>query len=166
VVGFLCVIAAYVSPDQVFLFLLNSSGAIILFVYLLICLSQLLMRPKIPPERLRVKMWFYPVLTVLTAAVIVAILVQMFVRESTRSQLLLSLLAWAVVLVAYLLRRKAIGEAHLTKEGIAAETRADPWMHEHGVAAQVEVDAVVGEGRLDPAVIRRMAEEGYPNEAP
>jgi hypothetical protein len=24
----------------------------------------------------------------------------------------------------------------------------------------------VGEGRLDPAVIRRMAEEGYPNEAP
>jgi GABA permease len=34
VVGFLCVIAAYVSPDTVFLFLLNSSGAIILFVYL------------------------------------------------------------------------------------------------------------------------------------
>jgi L-asparagine transporter-like permease len=44
VIGFLCVIAAYVSPDQVFLFLLNSSGAIILFVYLMICLSQLRMR--------------------------------------------------------------------------------------------------------------------------
>ena len=68
VIGFLCVIAAYVSPDQVFLFLLNSSGAIILFVYLLICLSQLRMRPTIPPERLKVKMWFYPVLTMLTAA--------------------------------------------------------------------------------------------------
>jgi GABA permease len=166
VIGFLCVIAAYVSPNQVFLFLLNSSGAIILFVYLLISLSQLRMRPKIPPERLKVKMWFYPVLTLLTAAAIVAILVQMFIREGTRSQLLLSLLAWAVVLVAYFTQRKAIGDAHLTDEGVGAESRADSWMHEHGAAAEVEVDAVVGEGRLDPAVIRRMDEEGYPNEAP
>jgi GABA permease len=166
VIGFLCVIAAYVSPDQVFLFLLNSSGAIILFVYLLISLSQLRMRPKIPPERLKVKMWFYPVLTLLTAAAIVAILVQMFIREGTRSQLLLSLLAWAVVLIAYFAQRKAIGDAHLTDEGAGAESRADSWMHEHGAAAEVEVDAVVGEGRLDPAVIRRMDEEGYPNEAP
>jgi GABA permease len=39
-------------------------------------------------------------------------------------------------------------------------------MHEHGAATEVEVDAVVGEGRLSPAVIRRMEEEGYPNEAP
>ena len=60
VIGYLCVIAAYVSPDTVFLFLLNSSGAIILFVYLMIRLSQLVLRPKDPPERLRVKMWFYP----------------------------------------------------------------------------------------------------------
>jgi GABA permease len=166
VVGFLCVIAAYVSPDQVFLFLLNSSGAIILFVYLLIALSQLLMRPKIPPERLKVKMWFYPVLTVLTALAIVGVLVQMLLREGTRSQLLLSLLAWALVLVAYLIRRKTIGAAHLTDEGVAAESRADRWMHEHGAATDVEVDAVVGEGPLDPAVIRRMQEEGYPTEGP
>lgn len=39
VVGFLCVIAAAISPDTVFLFLLNSSGAAILFVYLLIAIS-------------------------------------------------------------------------------------------------------------------------------
>src|SRR3954468_2411519 len=42
IVGFLCVIAAAVSPNTVFLFLLNSSGAIILFVYLLIAVSQLM----------------------------------------------------------------------------------------------------------------------------
>ena len=48
VIGYLCVIAAYVSPDTVFLFLLNSSGAIILFVYLMIAISQLVLRPKIP----------------------------------------------------------------------------------------------------------------------
>jgi GABA permease len=166
VIGFLCVIAAYISPDQVFLFLLNSSGAIILFVYLLICLSQLRMRPTIPPERLKVKMWFYPVLTLLTALAIVGVLVQMFVREGTRSQLLLSLLAWALVLVAYFAQRKTIGDAHLTEQGVGAESRADKWMHEHGAATAVEVDAVVGEGPLDPAYVRRMAEEGYPNEAP
>ncbi|WP_448638597.1 amino acid permease [Geodermatophilus sp. URMC 63] len=166
VIGFLCVIAAYVSPDTVFLFLLNSSGAIILFVYLLITLSQLRMRPTIPPERLRVKMWLYPVLTLLTAAAILAILVQMFVRADTRSQLLLSLLAWALVLVAYAVRRRVIGDAHLTQDGVAAEQRADRWMHEHGAVVDTEVDAAVGEGRLDPRVIRRMDEEGYPTEGP
>ena len=44
VVGFLCVIAAAVSPDTIFAFLLNSSGAIILFVYLLIAISQIVLR--------------------------------------------------------------------------------------------------------------------------
>ncbi|PRY48405.1 gamma-aminobutyrate:proton symporter (AAT family) [Geodermatophilus tzadiensis] len=109
VVGFLCVVAAYVSPDTVFLFLLNSSGAVILFVYLLICLSQLRLRRMVPAESLKVKMWFYPVLTVLTALAIVAVLVQMAVRDDTRSQLVLSLLAWALVLVAYVVRRRAAG---------------------------------------------------------
>ena len=61
IVGFLCVIAAAVSPDTVFLFLLNSSGAIILFVYLLIAVSQLVLRRRTPPERMRVRMWLYPV---------------------------------------------------------------------------------------------------------
>jgi GABA permease len=164
VVGFACVVAAYISPKGVFLFLLNSSGAIILFVYLLISLSQLRMRRTIPPERLRVKMWGFPVLTVLTALAIVGVLISMFVREDTRSQIILSLLAWAVVLVAYAVNRRAMGDAHLTDAGVAAEKRADTWMHEHGPAAELEVDAVVGEGPLDPELIRRVREEGYSNE--
>jgi GABA permease len=164
VIGFLCVIAAYVSPDQVFLFLLNSSGAIILFVYLLICLSQLRMRRMVPPERLKVKMWFYPVLTVLTAAAIIGVLVSMFARGDTRSQIILSLLAWGVVLVAFAVQRRTIGDAHLTEPGLAAEAQADAWMHEHGPAAELQVDAAVGEGMLSPELIRRVREEGYANE--
>jgi len=163
-IGFLCVIAAYVSPDKVFLFLLNSSGAIILFVYLLICLSQLRLRPKTPPERLRVKMWAYPFLTLATAAAILGVLASMFVRDDTRSQVVLSLVAWGVVLVAFAAQRRTIGDAHLTTAGLDAERRADAWMHEHGVAAEVEVDAVVNEGPLNPELIRRMREEGYSNE--
>jgi GABA permease len=166
VVGFLCVIAAAISPDRVFLFLLNSSGAIILFVYLLICLSQLRMRRMVPPEKLIVKMWLYPVLTVLTAAAIVAVLIAMGVGADTRSQLVLSLLAWAVVLVIYALRRRVIGDAHTSAHGVEAEQGADTWMHEHISGAEVEVDAAVGEGPLSPELIRRAREEGYANEAP
>ena len=71
VVGFLSVIAAYVSPDTVFTFLLNSSGAVILFVYFLIAVSQFVLRRRTPEEDLTVKMWFFPVLTIVAAAGIV-----------------------------------------------------------------------------------------------
>jgi len=116
VVGFLCVIAAAVSPDTVFLFLLNSSGAIILFVYLLIAVSQLVLRRRTPPERMRVRMWLYPGLTVATIVAMVAVLASMFARDDTRSQILLSLLSWAVVLVLYVVTRWRGGSVDLTEE--------------------------------------------------
>jgi len=102
VVGFLSVIAAAVSPNTVFAFLLNSSGAIILFVYLLIAVSQIVLRYRTPAARLPVKMWLFPVLSIFTAVAIVAILVQMYLQKEVRSQLLLSLLSWAVVIVVHL----------------------------------------------------------------
>jgi GABA permease len=105
VVGFLSVIAAYVSPDTVFLLLLNSSGAVILFVYLLIAASQFVLRRRTPNADLKVKMWFFPVLTIIAAAGIVEVLVQMAFTKESRSQLLLSLLSWAVVLVLYFVTR-------------------------------------------------------------
>ena len=66
VVGFLCVIAAAISPDTIFAFLLNSSGAVILFVYLLIAVSQIVLRYRADDSQLRVKMWLFPVLSILT----------------------------------------------------------------------------------------------------
>jgi GABA permease len=105
IVGFLSVIAAYVSPNTVFLFLLNSSGAVILFVYLLIAMSQFVLRRRTPEAKLTVKMWFFPVLTILAAVGILAVLAQMGFNEKTRSQLILSLLSWALVLVLYAVTR-------------------------------------------------------------
>ena len=102
VVGFLCVIAAAISPDTIFAFLLNSSGAIILFVYLLIGISQIVLRYRTATPKLKVKMWLFPVLSIFTAVAILAILVQMGIQEDSRSQLILSLLSWAVVIVLYL----------------------------------------------------------------
>jgi GABA permease len=104
-VGFGCVIMAWLAPDTVFLFLLNSSGAIILFVYWLIALSQIVLRRRTPAEKLRVKMWFFPVLSILTLVAISAVLVQMAFDHSARGQLWLSLLSWAVVIGLYFVGR-------------------------------------------------------------
>ena len=117
-------ICAAVSPDTVFLFLLNSSGAIILFVYLLIAVSQLVLRRRTPPERMRVKMWFFPVLTLATIAAMLAVLASMFFRADTRSQILLSLLSWAVVLVLYVVTRWRGGSVDVAEAEPAAQGKA------------------------------------------
>ena len=124
VVGFLCVIAAAVSPDTVFAFLLNSSGAVILFVYLLIAISQIILRRRTGSENLTVKMWLFPVLSVVVVAAIVAVLVQMATNEEVRPQLVLSLLSWAVVVVLYFVSKKLQGKA--PGEDAAATTGAGP----------------------------------------
>lgn len=106
VVGFLCVIAAAISPDTVFLFLLNSSGAIILFVYLLIAISQIILRRRTTAEKLTVKMWGFPVLSFVVVLAILLVLLQMGLQADVRIQLFLSLGAWALVLVLYFATRR------------------------------------------------------------
>lgn len=122
VVGFLCVVAAAFSPDTIFAFLLNSSGAIILFVYLLIVISQIVLRYRTPDSQLRVKMWLFPVLSILTAIGIFAVLVQMFLQEAVRSQLVLSLLSWAVVILLFLANRWYVKRRPVV-EGVAGGDR-------------------------------------------
>jgi GABA permease len=124
VVGFLSVIAAYTSPDTVFLFLLNSSGAVILFVYLLIAVSQLVLRRRTPEDQLVVKMWLFPFLTILTVGGVLAVLVQLGVNADTRSQLFLGLGSWAVALVAYAVTRAMGGSVSPAREGAVEEQAA------------------------------------------
>ncbi len=63
--AFLCTFANYLAPAEVFNFLLASSGAIALLVYLVIALSQLRMRKKLLAQghQLKLKMWLFPWLT-------------------------------------------------------------------------------------------------------
>ncbi len=127
VVGFLCVIAAAVSPETVFSFLLNSSGAIILFVYLLIAISQIILRRRTSSDQLTVKMWLFPVLSIVVVLAILAVLLQMAIQEDVRIQLILSLGAWALVLVLYFatrrLRNRAPVEAVDLPQGAAPASR-------------------------------------------
>ncbi|MCX5147713.1 amino acid permease [Streptomyces sp. NPDC048550] len=113
VFGFAAVYFNYSSPDTVFSFLLNSSGAIALFVWLVICLTQLRMRKILvreAPEKLTVKMWLFPYLTWATAGMITFVLAYMVYDKDNRETVMLSLLVAAVVLVIGVvrdMRRKA-----------------------------------------------------------
>ena len=122
IVGFLCVIAAAFSPDTIFAFLLNSSGAIILFIYCLIGISQIVLRMRDGSANLRVKMWLFPALSIFTVLAIVLILAQMGLERDSRSQLVLSLLSWAVVVVLYLANKWFIGRRPVVAGAIAATT--------------------------------------------
>ncbi|MFF0199449.1 amino acid permease [Streptomyces sp. NPDC005017] len=111
VFGFVAVFFNYKFPDSVFLFLVNSSGAVALFVWLVICFSQLRMRKIIQaesPEKLVVKMWLYPYLTWAAAALIVFVLGYMLTdtEHNGRETVLLSLMVAAVVLVIAVVRQR------------------------------------------------------------
>ena len=67
-----------------------------------------MLRRRTPDDKLVVKMWLYPFLTLVTIVGILAVLVQLGWTEDTRSQLFLGLGSWAVVLVLYFVT-KAMG---------------------------------------------------------
>src|SRR5919112_3225942 len=98
----------YFFPEEIFTWLINASGAIALFVYLLIAVSELVTRRRLEreaPERLELKMWFYPWLTYLSIFGILAVLIAMFFIPGLRPQIIASLISLAVILVAYFLRK-------------------------------------------------------------
>jgi GABA permease len=132
VVGYIAIIAAIVSPKGVFLYLVNASGAIMLFVYLAIAVSQIRIRRRIEasaPERLTLKMWLFPWLSYAVVAAIAGVLIAMGFDHSLASQLLTSLCSLTVVSLAYILtrrrRERASGAAAVhAKEQSDAQSRA------------------------------------------
>ncbi|MFF7574663.1 amino acid permease [Streptomyces sp. NPDC008061] len=125
VFGFVAVFFNYQWPDTVFQFLLNSSGAVALFVWLVICFTQLRMRGIIlreSPEKLVVRMWLFPYLTWATIAMISFVLVYMLTDDSGREQVLLSLLVAAIVVAISLVRdvrQRRAGAAAVTADASA-----------------------------------------------
>ncbi|MFE9673352.1 amino acid permease [Streptomyces sp. NPDC006259] len=90
VFGFGCVLLSYWRPDDVFSWLLNMIGAVILVVWVFIAVSQLRLRRRLEREasqRLVVRMWAFPVLTWVALAGMAAIFVLMAREPGTRVQL-------------------------------------------------------------------------------
>ncbi len=110
--GYAAIGLSVVSPTTVFSFLVSASGAIALFNYLLVALSQLRLRRMLEasaPERLVIRMWLFPYASWLVVAVIVAVLLAMAGTAELRPQFTASLIAVALVLAAFgLLRRRSL----------------------------------------------------------
>jgi aromatic amino acid permease len=88
--GFICVLLSYWRPDDVFPWLLNMIGAVVLVVWIFIALSQLMLRTRLEreePQKLVVRMWLFPWLTCLAMAGMVAIFLLMAQEPDTRVQL-------------------------------------------------------------------------------
>ena len=118
--GYCAVVMSYVSPDKIFYFIINSAGAVALFVYAIICGSQIRMRRSLEasaPEKLKLRMWGYPWLSWLTLALTLVVVASMlFVDSDARAQLYLSLISLAVILGVYaLIRRRSGSEPRKTR---------------------------------------------------
>lgn len=93
--------ANYTLPKEVFEFLLATSGAIALLMYLVIAVTQLCMRKKLiaQGQPLEVKMWLFPYLTLFTIAFIMVVFGIMAAFPGQRIELV-STLALTAVLIA------------------------------------------------------------------
>jgi len=101
--------ASILSPQKVFAFLVDASGAIMLIVYLFVALAQINIRRKLEaedPGRLTVRMWLFPGLSYVTVAAIVAILAAMAFTPSLRSQLFATLALLALALACFVVLRR------------------------------------------------------------
>ncbi|MFD7918254.1 amino acid permease [Streptomyces sp. NPDC059740] len=100
--GFVSVLLNLEWPDTVFGYLLKAVGAVLLFVWALIAVSQLRLRRRLEaeaPEKLVLKVWAFPALTWATLAVMAAVLVLMLLDDAARPQVLWSAGATALILV-------------------------------------------------------------------
>ncbi|MFH8368915.1 amino acid permease [Streptomyces sp. NPDC018031] len=112
--GFISVLLNLQWPETIFQYLLNSVGAVLLFVWALIAVSQLRLRPRIEREtagRATLRMWGFPWLTWAALAAIGAVLVLMLTDDGARPQLLWSAGATGAVLIVAALRELRLRRA-------------------------------------------------------
>ncbi|HLQ11611.1 MAG TPA: amino acid permease [Steroidobacteraceae bacterium] len=101
------VVMSYVSPDRVFAFLVNSYGTVAIFVYVLIAASELKLRRRLEaqmPDRLRIRMWGFPYLTVLAIVLMLAIVAAMAYIPAQRAPLEFGLVSVGLMLAGFGLR--------------------------------------------------------------
>ena len=98
--GYVALAASALSPQIVFSFLVNASGATMLFIYLLVCVTQIRLRTQLEreaPDRLGVRMWLFPWASHAAIVGIVAVLIAMALTPALASQFHSSAAVAAVV---------------------------------------------------------------------
>ena len=106
VAGLLGIFAQQLSPDRVFAFLVNASGALIVFIYMAIALSQIRLRQRrertggpAPP----ILMWGFPLLSYLAIGALLAVLAAMALTDAHEAEFWISLLTLGTAIGAYFL---------------------------------------------------------------
>jgi GABA permease len=111
-VGYIGVLTSFASPDRVFAFLVNASGALMIIIYLIETGAQIRLRrhfEKSNPAALQVKMWLFPALSYLTGAVLIAVLAAMALTPELASQFYSGIVCLTVAGLAYRVRARSGG---------------------------------------------------------
>lgn len=90
--------------ENIFAFLVSSTGTTMVFVYIIIVWAQIKQRRRVEreaPEMLTLKMWLFPGLSYLTIVAMVGVVAAMGFDKARAEELWLSLTALAVTLLAY-----------------------------------------------------------------
>ncbi|HEX7374056.1 MAG TPA: amino acid permease [Steroidobacteraceae bacterium] len=107
IAGVIGVVVATVSPGVVFAFLVNATGTIIVFLYLMTAFAHVRLRRAHPAtERQAVKVWLFPWLSYLAIAGLVAVPIAMIVTPGLASQFYTTLVLVLLTVVAYFVLRK------------------------------------------------------------
>jgi L-asparagine transporter-like permease len=104
VAGFLGIIAATEAPQMVFDFLVSSSGAVIVFIYMAIAFSQIVLRNRRERDgepAPAVKMWLFPWLSYFAIAFMSAVLIAMAFTPGLQQDFKFSCITLIVAVSAY-----------------------------------------------------------------
>lgn len=107
--GFLGIIAATQAPQVVFDFLVSSSGAVIVFVYMAICVAQITLRRRREREGLpepAVSMWLFPYLSFAAIAAMGGVLAAMAFTAGLQRDFYFSCVTLVVAILAYLIAQR------------------------------------------------------------
>jgi GABA permease len=114
--GIAGIVADVAAPQRVFSFLLDSAGALMVFIYTIVAVAQVRLRRTreragAPPPALT--MWLFPWASYAAIAGMAAVLIAMAFTPSLTEELKVSLISLAVAFLAYFAlraRRRALGE--------------------------------------------------------
>lgn len=109
IAGFLGIFAATQAPLKVFDFLVSSSGALIVYIYMAIAIAQIVLRRRREQNgdpQPAVVMWGFPYLSYAAIAAMVAVLIAMAVTPSMQQDFWFTCITLAVAVIAYIVVNK------------------------------------------------------------
>lgn len=101
------VLLNWLLPEQLLGFLLNAAGSSLVFIWILIAISQLRLRRELEARgRLAVRMWLFPYLSWLTLGLLLALVALMLTDDAARAQVVATTGLVVVVIAIFVVRER------------------------------------------------------------